>query len=141
MLIAPWRTHDGNFGHRVGEVHVRTGLFARHDDVGSAISFAKNERDFRHGGFDVGVNDFRSVADDAVVFLRTAGKEPGDVFQRDDRDIETVAKTDEPGRLVRCVDIEHPGQKCRLVGYDSRRTPPMRTKPITTFLAKCGMIS
>ena len=62
------------------------------------------------------------MADDAAEFLIGAGQKAGDVFERDDRDIEGVAEADEAGAFDRGIDIEAAGEKCRLVSDDADRS-------------------
>ena len=51
------------------------------------------------------------------------GQEPGHVDERDERDVERVARADEPSRLHRRVDVEHAGERARLVADDADRVP------------------
>ena len=50
------------------------------------------------------------------VLLADAGQEPGHVDERQHGDVERVAGADEPGGLLRGVDVEAAGQVQRLVG-------------------------
>ena len=51
------------------------------------------------------------MPDDAEVFLIHAGKKSRDIFERDDRDVETIAEPDEPCRLHRSVNIQDAGEE------------------------------
>ena len=51
------------------------------------------------------------------------GQEPGHVDERDERDVEGVAGADEARRLGRRVDVEHAGERLRLVADDADRVP------------------
>ena len=90
-----------------------------HDDVGAAVRLAQHQRDPRHGRVAVGVQQLRAVPDDAAVLLVDAGQEAGDVQQGDDRDVEGVAHLDEAGGLLGGLDVQHAGQRLRLVGDDA----------------------
>ena len=57
--------------------------------------------------------------DDAIIFLRGAGKEAGHVNKGDDRNVKGIAEADEAPCLFRTVDIEHARQHQRLVGNDT----------------------
>lgn len=81
------------------------------------------------------------MADDAAVLLRASRQEAGYILERNERYVEAVAEADETCRLVRGVDVEHAGQKSRIVRDDADRRPPSRANPITTFLAKWGITS
>ena len=47
------------------------------------------------------------------------GRKPGHVDERDERDVERVAGADEARRLHRRVDVEHAGERLRLVADDA----------------------
>ena len=47
------------------------------------------------------------------------GRKPGHVDEGDERDVERVAGADEPRRLRRSVDVEHAGERVRLVADDA----------------------
>src|SRR5487761_945928 len=108
--------HDGDLGGGPGEVDVAAEVLGAHDVVGAAVGFAGDDGDFGDGGLGVGVEQLGAAADDAGVLLRDAGQEPGDVDEGEDRDVEGVAGADEPGGLLRGVDVEAAGQVQRLVG-------------------------
>ena len=59
------------------------------------------------------------MLDDAAVFLAGAGKEPGDIDECHERDIEAVAEANEACRLDRGGDVQAAGQYHRLVGDDA----------------------
>ena len=56
------------------------------------------------------------MKDDAVVLLLCAGKEAGHVNEGEDRNVESVAETDEAGTLAARVAVEHTGKNLGLVG-------------------------
>ena len=55
------------------------------------------------------------------MFLGDAGQESRNVDEGDDREVEAIAEADEPGALVRGVDIQTAGQNAGLVGHDADR--------------------
>ena len=110
--------HHGDFRRRPREHGVRAERFRTHGDVGAAVGFAEHERDFRHGRSGIRVQHFRAVADDAAALLRLAGQEAGNVHERDQRDVERVAETDEARAFVGRVDVEHARLHRRLIGDD-----------------------
>ena len=59
------------------------------------------------------------MADDAAVLLVGAGQEAGHVDERDERDVERVARAHEPRRLLRRVDVERAREHLRLVADDA----------------------
>src|SRR3546814_4558760 len=75
--------------------------------------------DFRRLG--IGEEQFRAMLDDAIIFLRRAGQEAGDVDEGDDRNLERVAETDEARRLLGRIDVEHAREHQRLVRDDADR--------------------
>ena len=86
--------HNCDFCCWPSVVDVAAGVFASHDDVGSAICFAGYQRDLRHGSLNVGVEQFGAVSDDAAVFLVNAWKEARYIYECDDGDVEAVAEAD-----------------------------------------------
>ena len=81
------------------------------------------------------------MADDPAPLLRRARQEARDVDERDERDVERVAGAHEARRLVRGVDVEHAGERARLVADDADRWPPSRAKPQTMFSAQRSLTS
>ena len=61
------------------------------------------------------------MLDEAAIFLLGARHEARHVDEGDDRNVETVAEAHEAGRLARGVDVEHAGQRHRLVGDEADR--------------------
>ena len=49
------------------------------------------------------------------------GQEPGHVHEGDERDVERIAEADEARRLHRRVDVQHAGERARLVADDADR--------------------
>src|ERR1700733_10404353 len=90
-------SHNGDFGSWPSQVDVRAKVLRAHDAVSAAVGFASDDRDFRHGRFGIGVEEFRAVTDDPSELLRGAGEEAGDVFKRQDRNIERVDEADTAG--------------------------------------------
>ena len=75
------RPHDGDFGGGPREVDVRPDVLRSHHAIRAAIGFARDHGDFRNGGFGIGVEQLRAVADDAAELLLGAGQKAGDVFE------------------------------------------------------------
>ncbi len=75
-------THYGDFGSRPCIVHVATELLAAHHDVASAVALAECHRHLGHGSLAIGIEQFRTVEDDTVVFLACAGEEARNVDER-----------------------------------------------------------
>ena len=98
-------------------------MFGRHHIVGAAVGFARDERDLGHGAFGVGIQQFGAVGDDAAVFLRGAGHEAGHIHQRDDGDVEGIAKSHKSGAFDGRVDVEATGQHERLIGDKADAAP------------------
>ena len=109
--------HHGDFGRGPSVVEVGLELLAAHHDVRTAVALAQGHGHLGHGGFAVGVEQFRTVADDSVVFLACAGEEAGHVNKADDGDVEGVAEAYEACGLAAGVAIEHTGIDAGLVGH------------------------
>ena len=61
------------------------------------------------------------MKDNAIVFLACSRKESRYVYQRHDRDIESIAETNETCAFARCVAVEYTGKEFRLIGYNTYR--------------------
>ena len=57
------------------------------------------------------------------------GRKPGHVDEGDERDVEGVARADEARGLVRGVDVEHAGERARLVADDADRVAAEPREP------------
>ena len=90
-----------------------------HDDVRAAVGLARDHGQLRHGRLAVGVEELGAVADDPAVLLVGTRQEPGHVDERDERDVERVARAHEARRLLRRVDVEHAREHLRLVADDA----------------------
>src|SRR5215470_17664990 len=96
-------------------------MLGRHHAIGSAVGLARDYRDLWDRVFGKRVQQFRALADDSAVFMLRPGKETGNVFKRDQGNVEAVAETDEARAFDRSIDIEHTRKERRLVGDDSHR--------------------
>ena len=76
------------------------------------------------------------MADDTVIFLRVSRKEARNIFESNQRNVETVAETDETARLVAGINIEHSGKVGRLIGDDTYRTTCQTCKTNEDILGK-----
>ena len=63
------------------------------------------------------------MANDAAVLLVDSGQESRNVDQRDQRDVEAVAGSNEARTLVRRVDVQHTCQHLRLLRDDADASP------------------
>ena len=70
------------------------------------------------------------------MFLCTSWQETRYIFECYNRNIETVAETDETRSLVRSVNIKHTCQICRLIGNDTYRTSTQTSKTDYNILCK-----
>src|SRR5262249_10099327 len=95
---------------------------ARHNTVSSAVSLTRYHGNLRHSRFGKGKQQLRAVADDPAVFLLNSRQKPWHVLEGDQRDVETVAKTDETRALNRGVYVEHARQVRRLIGDYAHRS-------------------
>ena len=123
------RAHHRDLRGRPGEVHVAADVLAAHDVVGAAVGLAGDDRHLGNRRLAVGVQQLRAVLDDAAVLLTDARQEPGDVDERDDRNVEAVAGAHESRRLDRGIDVERAGQDRRLLGDDADAPPAEPGEP------------
>src|SRR5208283_1356760 len=89
--------HHRNLSRRPRIHSVRSHVAAAHGEIGSAVRFAKDEGQLWHGGRSIRKQHFRAMADDATPFLGNSGQKSRDVHEGDDREVEHIAETNEPG--------------------------------------------
>ena len=121
---------------RIREVHISTNRFTIHNDVCTSVSLTCNYCYFRNSSFCISVYNLCTVTDNTIVFLCTSWQEPRYIFECYNRNIETVAETDETRSLVRSVNIKHTCQICRLIGNDTYRTSTQTSKTDYNILCK-----
>ena len=90
--------HYCDFRAWIGKVYVCACLLGVHHNVCTAVSLTGDNGQFGNGSFRECINDFRAVADDTVIFLRVSRKEARNIFESNQRNVETVAETDETAR-------------------------------------------
>ncbi len=74
-------------------------------NIGTAISFAGNDADFRHCSFSISIEKLGAVSDDSFIFLVGAWHIPWHIDEGNHRDIKAIAKADKPGAFVRGINI------------------------------------
>ena len=116
------RTHDRDFRGGPGEIGIRSNVFRSHDAVCATVGLTRDDGDFRNGGFGERKEQLRAMLDDAAEFLLRAREKTGNVFEGDERNVESVAETDEARTLHGSADIQNPGEKRRLIGDDANGT-------------------
>ena len=136
MLTAPSGPHDRHLGGRPREVEVRPDVLRAHDVVRAAVGLPRDHRQLRHRRLAVRVEQLRAVADDPAPLLVGAGQEARHVDERHERDVERVAGADEARRLHRGVDVEHAGDRVRLVADDPDRVAAEPGEPADDVLGE-----
>ena len=104
-------------------VEVGSNGFGSHHDVGTAEGFSQDHGDQRHLRVGVGVDHFRTAADDARMFLFGSRLVSGGVHQGDDRQVERVAQTHESCHFFGGIHVEDARVDVRLVGHNADRMP------------------
>ena len=89
-----------------------------HHVVGAAVRLARDHRQLWHRGLGERVQQLGPVADDPAPLLARPGQEAGHVHEREQGDVERVARAHEARRLGGGVDVEHSRQLRRLVAHD-----------------------
>ena len=117
-----FRTHDRNFRRWIGVVHISSQVLGPHHAIRAAIGLTRDHRDLGHGRLGVRIQQLRTVTDDATELLLGARQESWHVLERHDRDVERIAKPNEPGALCGRIYVQAPGKKRRLIGHDSNGT-------------------
>ena len=97
-------------------------MLAAHYNVGAAVGFSDDNAYFGHRGLGVGIDKLGPMANDPPMLLLHSGHEPRHVHQRNQGDVEAVAKTDEPGCFGGGVDVQYTGQVIGLVAHDAHGT-------------------
>ena len=93
-------THNCNFGTWPSVIHIATKEFAAHNDICTTIGFSGHDADLGHTGFRKGKQDLGAVADDSAMFLIDTWQESGSIDEGDQRQIETISKTDKAGNFI-----------------------------------------
>src|SRR6266436_36160 len=106
-IYGAFRAHDGDFSRGPREIGVRANVFARHDAVRPAVGFARDDSDFRDGGFGKGEEQLGAVPDDAAELLLRARQKAGYILKSNQRNIERVAEAHEARTLHGSIDIEN----------------------------------
>src|SRR5262249_7688709 len=101
------------------KVGVGTDVLRSHNAIRAAVSLACNHRDFGNGGLRERKKKFSAVANDAAVFLLRARQKSGNVFKRNQGNIERVAETNKPRALYRSIDVERSCEKSWLIRDDA----------------------
>ena len=94
------RTHDRDLSRRPREVDIRAEVLGAHDVVRAPVCLARNDREKRDRGLCVGVDQFRSLSNDAVPLLLCPGEEARDVDEGHDGHVEGVTGANEASRLL-----------------------------------------
>jgi len=84
--------HNRDFRGGPREIVIGANVFRGHDAVRAAVGLSGDQRNLRNGRFGVRIQKLRAVADDAAKFLLGPGKKAGNIFQGEQRDIETIAR-------------------------------------------------
>src|SRR5690554_7077067 len=87
----------------------------------SAIRFTQGNSHFWNRCFAVRVQQFSAMSNYSTVLLSRSGQEAGHVYQRNDGNIEGVAKTNETSCFTRRINVEHSREIFGLVRHDSYR--------------------
>ena len=80
------------------------------------------------------------MSDDAAVLLVDTGKEAGHVDKGDQWDVERITGPNEPGGLLRRLNVEHAGQHHRLVAHHADGTAVEASKAAHDALAPRGVV-
>ena len=94
-------------------------MLAAHYYICTAVGFSKGERDFRHSGLAIGVEELGTVRNDCTVLLHGSRQESGHVHERDERDVERIAEAHEAGGLAAGVYVQHARHLGGLIGHNS----------------------
>src|SRR5207249_9330693 len=89
-----------------------------HYEPRAAVTLPHDDLNTLHRRRAVRVQQLGTVPDDAAVFLVRAGKEAGNVGERDERNVERIACAHEPTGLLGRIDVEASREHLRLVPYD-----------------------
>ena len=116
-------THHRDFGGGPCEIHIAANVFGIHHAIRAAVRFARNDRNFWHRRFAIRKQQFRAVSNHAAVFLTNARQKSGHIFQRQNRDIETIAKAHKARAFDRRVNVEDARENHRLLRDDADDAP------------------
>ncbi len=115
----PLGAHDGNLRGGPSQNDIRAHFPAVHRGIRASVGFADYARDLGDRGLFPGIEHLGPMADDPFMLLFDSRKIPGDIDERNQRNIEAVAGPDEAGGIIRSVAINGRSKKERVVGHDS----------------------
>src|SRR4029078_12175456 len=87
--------------------------------VGAAIRLPRDDSHFGDRRLGIREEQLRAMSDDAAMLLIDTGQETRYVDERDQRDVEGIARPDESCGLDGRVDVERSGQHGRLLRDDA----------------------
>ena len=109
-------SHDSDLSWGPSVVEITFEVLWWHHIVSTTISLPCDKSDFRHCCFGVGIKQFRTMFDDTIPFLRRTRQEARNITKSHNRDLESIAESDESCCLHRCVDVKAACKYLRLVG-------------------------
>lgn len=92
-------SHDGDLCCRPGVINVALNMFGVHYNVGTTIGLAHNDRDTWYRSLGEGIEEFRTVANNAAVLLFRSRHESWNINQADEGNVKSVAEADK----ARCL--------------------------------------
>ena len=92
-----------------------------HNVIGTTISFTCNQGYFRDCAISIGIKQFRTVLDDAAVFLSGAWHKTWNVNQSHYWNIEGITETYKTCRLDRGLNVQTASQNQWLICHDADR--------------------
>ena len=109
-------SHDGNLCCGPGVVVVTIEMLGGHNIVGASVCLSCNEGDLGDSGFCVSIKQLSAVFYYATKFLGSTRQESGHITQGDDRDLESIAESNEPCSFDTGIDVQTTSQDLGLVG-------------------------
>src|SRR5258708_40029363 len=79
------------------------------------------------------------MTNDAAALLLHSGKKSGHIDTGEERNVESVAEPDEPGRFIGGIDVEHAGQHAGLIGHNAHRASLQAAKADDDVGGKSGL--
>ena len=115
-------------------------MLRTHGDVSASVGLAEDHRHLGYGGLAVCVEHLCSMADNAPIFLGGSWQEARHIHQCQQRDIEAVTGTDEPGSFIGGIDIH---ASCLFAGLirNHANAPAMESdQPGEHVFGKMGLV-
>jgi len=131
--------HHGDLRAGPRIVDIAAQMFRRHNAIGPAVSFARNDGDFWDRRFAKRIEQFRAVLNQAAIFLIRSWQKARHVHEGQDRNVETITETHKARSFTRRITIEAAREHHRLVRDHANGLPFEANEAAKDILREVGL--